>query len=81
MSVDPAPLAKATANLMDSLEEEYGGDAEIEACVIVVEVGHSFDDEGNLSAVRAYKVECSLTEAVGVLVRGADALMSGDQVD
>lgn len=75
MSIDPAPLAKLAASLIDELEEEYGEDAELVDAVILVEVSHRDEDDDAASTVRGLGLSGRNTAAAGVLVRGLRAVL------
>lgn len=40
MTLDPAPIARLAAKLIDELEAEYGDDANLADAVLIVELDH-----------------------------------------
>lgn len=76
MALDPAPLAELAARFMDELEEEHGGDVELRGFAIAVEL--DLEEGENLVQVRCPD-ETRVTEAVGLLFRGTEAVAASPE--
>ena len=78
MALDPSPVAKITAELMDELDEKCPDDAEFQDAIVIVEVAWHDEDGEVRTEVRQRTTTERATVVVGMVEIAGDSVRRED---